>query len=85
MPLPLLPQVEEFEYLRVFITRYRMVEKETSGRWIALLVSAVSFYPRVSTLPNYHLHLLKAPACLYSLRSFDSVADEFMFLMCKNC
>lgn len=30
-----LPQVEEFEYLRVFITSYRRVEKETSGRWIS--------------------------------------------------
>lgn len=44
--------------------------------------SAVSFYPRVSTLTNYHLHLLKAPACLYSLRSFDSVADEFICFSC---
>lgn len=44
--------------------------------------SAVSFYPRLSTLTNYHLHLLKAPACLYSLRNFDSVADEFICFSC---
>lgn len=71
-----LPQVEEFEYLRVFITSYRRVEKETSGRWISCV-----FLPS-STLTNYHLHLLKAPACLYSLRSFDSVADEFICFSC---
>lgn len=55
------------------------------GGWRRRLVadgSAVSFYPRLSTLTNYHLHLLKAPACLYSLRSFDSVADEFICFSC---
>lgn len=55
------------------------------GGWRRRLVadaSAVSFYPCLSTLTNYHLHLLKAPACLYSLRSFGSVADEFIYFSC---